>query len=340
VNRLDLTGSPKIIGDKAKLRFAELYRFVEDTHFILNFVGDPGTGKTHFGTELAKEFARRHGVSAYYIVVDEDMTKDGLVGGRRFINGSETDVLAVVGLAMQEGGAVYIDELTHGLISLQSVLNTIGDNNQRTTIGDTYLTAHKEFRIFCGENRTKHAGNVGLKPSFASRVRSVEFDYPSHADESTIAKSITIDQVSRKQSDKIPASVYRYLTGYVRKVRAMTENNIPVSARNVAMACISLLYLQQSENPAMLPEYTQESGSASVANRQRIAQFIYGLDKPRDVGDLVSAQTNELVMYVSSVGKEQFGRTVLECMMHNVDLEGQLPQKLREWHSQMSSSII
>src|SRR6266571_302883 len=81
------TAKPMVLGADMRQYFAEIFTFIKSTRIPCDFVGDPGTGKTHLGRELAMQYARTIGCPAYYLTIDEEMMKASVIAGKAYSNG-------------------------------------------------------------------------------------------------------------------------------------------------------------------------------------------------------------------------------------------------------------
>src|SRR6266581_756515 len=332
-------GKPYILGKDMKELFHEIMQVVEQTTLTHYFLGPPGSGKSHMMKQILLERSRKTGKPSFLTIADEDSTKGSFLQGKQIVNGSLETVDAVVAHAMQVGGSVGVDELPHGPMSVQSVFNSVIDPEGYTTIGDKRIEKHPDFRLFLGGNNKKYAGNSAHKPSLAGRVVVWPFDYPSRITEVKIAKSIAYADLGKATVDRVPDSVIMYLTGYAAHVRELTNGYLPVSARNVAAATMLLALASRDEQAQLLPEYAQ-GGTAINAIRSKVAEWVYF--KPvasMSTADLVSEPVNDVLAFISQIGKKRFIDKVMQCSMALIDIDGITKKTMEMWIEQMVSSI-
>jgi MoxR-like ATPase len=322
ITQLDTTQPLTILGDGAKRQFIEIMSTLEMTRRPIDLVGDPGTGKSHMLNAVLREYGKLHQVPAYLTVLDQEATKASIIMGHRIKNGSLEVFKSVVAEAMETGGIVGVDELTHAPTMIPLMFNTILDSGfSFTSVGDVMVRPNQSgtFRIVFAHNRAASAGNSSLPPSFASRVLVFPFDYPTIEAEATIAKKIMIDEVGQGVVTVVPDAVIRYITSYMREIRTLAPQ-MPLSARNVASAGMLLVVKPKDDKAQLLDTFTQGGGTLE-ASRSRIAQRIYWR-KHRTVDELNSKQMMDFMQFVSQVGIDQFKSAVFSAMMFHLDVEG------------------
>lgn len=312
--KLDMNNIPTLVGEEGKARFLECMRLLDTTRWPLYLIGPSGSGKTITGLNLAKAYARRKNVDAYYAQLSPDQTKTSLILGLRLVNGTLKPVRGMVAEAMESGGIVFIDEATHGTQELLLMFNGILDRTSITGIGDMTIRAVDSFRVIFSSNMASYAGNIRLPQSFAQRLSSFVFDYPSFDDEYKIARKIAQDEYSGNYD--VPEGVSRYLTNYVREVRS---DQYPLSARNIAIALIRLAVTQKGNTKDVDPYFV--SGTNVESTRRIIAKRILN-QEAASVTDLQSPIVQDFLTYISSVGIEKFKEIVLSSCMYYLDVDG------------------
>jgi MoxR-like ATPase len=335
--KVDNAKKPYVIGADMRNYFAKILSFVMSTRVPCDLIGDPGTGKTHLGREVAMQYARANDVPAFYCQVDEEMMKASLIAGKAYENGSLVTYRAAVGEAMVTGGIVFVDELTHGMAGIQLVFNSIGDEESRTSIGDMMLEAHPKFRLMFGHNMTTSPGNSPLKTSFASRLMAWPFSYPEAKTEALIAKTLAAKHLGKDQVT-IPDSAFAYITSWARDVRKETGNLIPISARNVGAIGMLLSLTERDTSADLLPKFSQ-AGTSAEPLRRKVASRIF-FKQAQSSADLHHREVDELLKFISQIGEDQFIQAILQGSMYYLDLENVNRTTAQNWREYMKTTII
>lgn len=330
---------PYMIGDDMAAKFDRIFNFLYHTRNIIVLIGDPGTGKSHTGKELVKHYARKKDCTAYYAVFNEETLPSTMLAGHRLENGTRVPYAAVIGEAMIHGGIVFADELPHAMEAVQTILNTVGDQDSRTSIGDLMLEAHEDFRLVLGGNLTKHAGNVGVVPSLASRVKAYRFDYPVPKTEAQIALNIAKLALGEDLVKRVPHGVIKYLISWARKIRSpeVTNGGLPISARNVALMIEDMALAPFDENAPLPDEWNDGSGAEAI--RRKIAQWVFFRDVEMDA-DLQHKSVTQVMHFFAGLGRQNVIDIVQESSMFNLDIAGVSPGIMNQWREVMTSSII
>lgn len=348
----DLEMEPYIIGEDQQKNFGKILSIVYSTRFIHDFVGDPGTGKSHMVKQIAKQYARMKTKERmrnpdwksdphcpiYYVTVDEEMTKTSLLAGKSFEKGDLKLVRACVGEAMYKGGCAIVDEYTHGMPNIQLNFNSVGDNESMTSIGDLTIMAHEDFRLLTSHNRTSSPRNSAIVTSTGSRMVCWPFDYPEALTETKIAKSILIDQIG-KSNVKCPDAVLKYLVDWTREIRRETGNHLPVSARNVAaMGCLLSLEPRDTSKLTIDTKY-DNAGTGTEPFRKKVAERIMFAPIQTDA-DLHHPQVNQFLLFLTQFGEEEFREVVKQCSMFYLDIEGITGSIAKTYRAIIENSII
>jgi hypothetical protein len=313
-SQLDLNNIPKLIGKECKQQASEIYNVLVNTNFPIYLIGPSGSSKTITAMNLAKKYSIQYKVPAYYVQLSPELTKTSLILGLRLVNGSLIPVDGVVSECMQNGGIIIVDEATHGTQELLLMFNSILDRTAVTSVGDKIVYAKDTFKVIFCSNKSSYAGNVRLPQSFAQRLVSFYFNYPTFENECEIAKSITSSEC--KKTLNIPECVVKYVVNTMRKVR--TEE-YPLSARNMSMA-LSLLNLQPITKQNSIDQYFI-SGQNVEAIRTNIAEKIFNTQV---IGNdmLVDPEIVEFTQFVSNITIYKFKEIMLNSMLYYLDIEG------------------
>lgn len=331
--KMDLTKVPKLVGDDAKLRFKECMSILKNTSWPIYLIGPSGSGKTVMAWNLAKAYAEKNKVPAYYLQLSPDQTKTSIILGLRLVKGSLVAVKGIVSQAMDEGAIIIIDEATHTTQELLLMFNSIIDRVSVTSVGDEIVYAKDTFRtIFCSNN-AYYAGNVRLPQSLAQRLVGMKFDYPRFEDEVKIVSKIANDEYNGKQQP--PESVVRYICSFVREIRS---EMFPLSARNSAIASIRLAVVVEGMPTKNKQDPYFVSGSNVESIRRNIAKRIFGREVT-STSELKGPEITEFIDFVSAVGIGQFKEVVLSSCMFYLDVEGMEINEVAT-RNKIQSSII
>ena len=310
--KLDLNNIPKLVGKSASATFKKCYSVLDNTRWPLYIVGPSGSGKSIIAMNLAKKYSIENDVPAYYVQLSPEQTKTSLILGLRLVKGNLEAVNGVVAQCMEEGGIIIVDEATHSTQEILLMFNSILDRTSVTAVGDKIVSASESFRIVFCSNTSTYAGNVKLPQSFAQRLVTFYFDYPTREDEIKITKSIADDECLVKIDT--PKEVVSYITALVREYRSET---FPLSVRNGSIATV-LLSLADKKDTGLDKYFVSGSNVESV--RRNIAKRVFG-QETRDVSILNGPEMGKFCKYISMVGVEEFKEIVLQSMMYYLDLE-------------------
>lgn len=344
---VDPSGTPFIIGQDMASYFMEIFEYLTVTGDFIDLVGPPGSGKSHMATELGKQYARETGCEFLTTQADEETTRSTFWGGLRFTaDGGEDTFLAVCGYAYEYGHIVHVDELTHSLPSVHGGFNRAADARGMLSVGDRIIKRHPRARFIFSHNETKSAGNYGLKPSTASRLVAFPFDYPAPKTEALIARQLAYDALGKENVD-VPDGVIRFLVQWMRELREFTNNQLPISARNIA-GMIKMMSLAQKYPVGNQPLDWDAAGS-SESIRGKVARWVAFLntnDQLEDDGDIHSPLVDQVMRYFLSFApepnksREKASDIVLRHSMHYLDIEGIAGELMRRYREQMRSTLL
>ena len=331
---------PKLRGKDAKVRFKKATKALALTRWPLYFVGPSGSGKTIIAMNVAKYYATKNNVPAYYVQLSPDQTKTSLILGLRLDNGSLVPKRGVVANAMDEGAIIVVDEAPHASQELLLMFNSICDRTSVTAIGDDSVVAEDTFRvIFCG-NTSNYAANQKLPQSFAQRMIAFNFDFPNAKDEASIAYKMYCDELNGNR--KVPSVVAKYVTGIIREAR---NERFPLSVRNVAAALMLMdISLEEDfdyENANQLEiekAISAIGGENTESLMNRVFSMIHGMNSNIE-RVLDDQQTHELFAFVTHLTADTFVDSVLSATMYWLDVEG-MEFDMDEIKSKLRASIF
>ena len=146
--------------------------------------GPTGCGKTRF----VEHMAWRLGRPLITVACHEDLTATDLVG--RFLLSGDATVWADGPLtrAVREGAICYLDEIVEARKDTTVVLHPLTDHRRLLPIDKTgeRVEAHPDFRLVISYNPGYQSVLKDLKPSTRQRFVSLEFGYPTPAEEARI----------------------------------------------------------------------------------------------------------------------------------------------------------
>jgi len=335
ITELDLSAELVMIGTDNKREFMRLMSLLLPTAIALDLVGPPGSGKSHMVTAMCVEYAKMMKCKAFFCQGNPDSTKGEMIGGPRMANGSVLPFMSTIALAMEEGHIVFFDELTHAPKALMTTLNTVLDRNSRTNIAEHTVFAHPNFRIIFAHNNARYANNNPLPPSFAGRLFTMPFEYPSIETEARIAKRIaqgmlrgsdvvevktkvvngeTVDDITLP----IPDSVIRHATSLFREIR--TKNMLlATSARNIANL-IYMLSIYPKDEAAPI-DASLNTGTDAPAKQQRIAERVYWKQQVSS-SELRGKDVSTFLEFVSKFGLDAYRKAVMSTCGVYLDIDG------------------
>lgn len=312
---LDPSQVPDLVGEDAQNRLSRCLSLLNCTKWPLYLTGPSGSGKTLMAMNIAKRYSQEHGVPSYYVQLSPEMTKTSLILGLRLINGSLSVVDGVVADCMRTGGIIIVDEAAHTTHELLLMFNSILDRTSVTSVGDRIIFSADTFRIVFCSNDSSYAGNVRLPQSFAQRMVSFHFDYPSFESEFLITKQIAQDECLRQVT--VPDSVIRYIVATVRIIRSA---QYPLSARNAAIILV-LLNLAEARHCGTDRYFTDED-TAEAKRRLASARILQKDTEALTMEDILDESVNEFQDFVSRIGVEQFREAFLSGAMYYLDVDG------------------
>lgn len=313
---LDPSQVPELVGEDAKTRHSKCLRILENTIWPLYLTGPSGSGKTLMAMNIAKYYSQAHSVPAYYVQLSPEMTKTSLILGLRLIDGSLRVVDGVVADCMKTGGIIIVDEAAHTTHELLLMFNSILDRTSVTSVGDSIIYAADTFRIVFCSNDSSYAGNVRLPQSFAQRMVSFHFDYPSFESEFLITRQIASDEC--KLPLTVPESVTRYIVATIRMIRS---EQYPLSSRNAAIILV-LLNLVQKTQTDIISEYFTDKDTAEAKRLSATARIFQRDTEALTMEDLMDDSISEFQQFVSCVGVSDFREAFLSGAMYYLDVDG------------------
>lgn len=316
ISTLDFANVPKIVGEEPMSFFKQGYKIVQRTNWPLYITGPSGSGKSIIAMNIAKKYADKNNVPAYYVQLSPEQTKTSLILGLRLKNGSLEAINGVVAECMEQGGIIIIDEATHSTQEMLLMFNSILDRTSITSIGDKTVMSKDTFRIIFCANDSKYSGNVKLPQSFAQRLVGMYCGYSSFNDEVTIINKILEDEYDSHVS--VPQPVIKYIVSLMRELR---NDDYPLSVRN---GCIATVLLEISPKKKD-SEVTQDdsyfvSGSNVESVRRIIADRIFN-GNVKGVEQLNGKEMASFTNYVTKVGLENFRNIILQSFMYFLDID-------------------
>lgn len=280
-------------------------------------MGPSGSGKSIIAMNLARQYALAKNVPAYYVQLSPEQTKTSLILGLRLENGSLAVKNGVVADCMERGGIIIVDEATHSVQEILLMFNSILDRTSVTAIGDKMIYAHEDFRIVFCSNDSRYSGNVKLPQSFAQRLVSFYFDYPTAEDELLIVEQIVAEEC--RANDVVPVSLKRYIIELMREVRS---NTYPLSVRNAAIAVVlcNLELLRRPEwRQTIIDSYFYDNRNVESIKRY-LAKRVLGCEAA-SVTDLTDRRIMELEQALSAIGIGTFKEIILQSFMYYLDVD-------------------
>jgi hypothetical protein len=212
---------------------------------------------------------------------------------------------ALVGKAMDEGAAVFVDEAGHLMQEIMVAFNSIMDRWRVTSIGDIAIVAAPTFRILFATNPATHAANNMFPQSFASRLFVQKFDYPSYSNEIKVTQSVV--EANYDKPVVVPELVQRYVVGLFRKYRKATY---PLTARNMAAAIVAL-----SVEARFAPEHYSQFEIANEA----VARNLCALSHMSDTR--ISEVSQVFSDFVGKIGLNNFRSCLEGAALTHLDVD-------------------
>ena len=316
---LDVTKIHPTIGIEQKKRALEILHFVEQTDIPPYLIGPSGSGKTQALKAVAATYAKRHNVPAYYLQLSQEDTKTTVLLGLRLVKGSLEVVEGVVAECARKHGIIALDEITHSTHQLLLMLNSLDGNDSVITIGDRRVDV-SNMKILYGSNDSGHAGNIKVPQSFANRVVSWQFNYPSFEEE--VAISYDLAQRNCRKVLTVPKSAVQFFTSFAREIR---RPDWPLSVRNIAHAILLFQFA-----PILNPQMSAKTGLLDVhftgnnnneALRLSLSKRIMNKEI-KDTTMMHHPSILEFLEFVSKIGVDSFKQRVLQAINFYVDMEG------------------
>lgn len=344
--------SDGMIGDDIVARLNRAYRLLCLSHYAPYLIGPSGSGKSFFGDALGRAYAKRKKCNYWYLQLSSDMTKTTIIAGNRLVANAAgvveyKAVPGLIGRAAAAGDVVFVDEATHSSSEILLLFNSLIERNGKTSVGDLMIEAHPNFRLIFASNPDTHAGNIRLPQSFAQRLMTFRFDYPSWESEWKIAQNIAISDFNEGVSTgsvnfqyTVPEAVVRWATSYIREVRS---DEYPLSARNVsqfALRCAVERWSLERDlgkvyDPNHVDPYFTKGQNRDSVNETAFKR-IFGEKKAGGTQDLLRPEMTDFRGFVSFLGIETVRELMLESVGYYLPIDGidlmrkQLYTKLRE----------
>ncbi|MGD9785643.1 MAG: CbbQ/NirQ/NorQ/GpvN family protein [Hyphomicrobiaceae bacterium] len=146
--------------------------------------GPTGCGKTRFVSHMAARLGR----PLYTVSCHDDLSAADLVG-RYLLKGGETEWIdGPLTRAVRDGAICYLDEIVEARKDVTVVLHPLTDDRRILPIERTgeLLEAKPEFMLVASYNPGYQNILKTLKPSTRQRFLSIEFDFPTPAQETDV----------------------------------------------------------------------------------------------------------------------------------------------------------
>jgi hypothetical protein len=317
---LNYSKVPKLTGEDAKKRFNKIYKTLDSTTWPLYLVGPSGSGKSIMAMNVAKYYAKKKNVKAYYVQLSPDQTKTSLILGLRLQGGSLVPKRGIIAQAMDEGAIIVVDETPHASQELLLMFNSICDRTSVTAIGDDSVIAKDTFRVIFAGNTSNYAANNKLPQSFAQRMIAFNFDYPSIEDEVQIAYKMYCEEYNGDK--EVPQLVCQYITSILREVR---NEKFPLSVRNIAAALMLLNSCDTKETVTeeQVNELVNEIGGDNVESFAKKCYQALHNSAPTNINVIKDDKDLfELFGFITKVGQQEFVDAILSASMAYLDIEG------------------
>ena len=286
-----------------------------DARVPLLLLGPAGSGKSYLGMMVMRGFSHKHladaplqrlgelddptlqsgNIRALYIAGSSNVTRLDVLGGRTLESGSYTRRPGVLQLMMQQGGIVFLDEVSSLPPQFNILLNEIVD---RIINRD----CHPNFYMFFAANPGTYLGANELPDSTAERLVTLWFDYYQFEDEVQIVKhmlqrSFPPDSEIFTPPEGFDAFV-RFTTGLVQRMRRSIsgEEEIPLSVRSISMLATTAIRL------GSITPGTGTTSPQGTVEALGVYQKLQG-KLPRSMTEgLKSTEVDNLVKYMTARG--------------------------------------
>lgn len=313
---LDFEKIPEVVG-KGPLDFLKQgYRLISKTKWPLYITGPSGSGKSIIAMNIAKMYAKKRNVPAYYVQLSPEQTKTSLILGLRLKNGSLEAVNGVVADCMEQGGIIIIDEATHSTQEMLLMFNSILDRTSITSIGDKTVSSADTFRIIFCANDSRYSGNVKLPHSFAQRLVGFYCDYPSWEDEVAIVGKMLEDEYEGNIT--VPLPVIKYIVSLMRELR---RDNFPLSVRNASIASVLLQIAPKKKASEVTEDDKYFTSGVNVESVRRIIANRIFNKKVESVSELNGPEMQKFTRYITRVGIDKFKAIILQSFMYYLDID-------------------
>ena len=164
--------------------------------------GPTGCGKTRFVEYMAEKLGRE----LITVACNEDTSATDLLGRHLLVGGDTKWVDGPVTRAVREGAILYLDEIAEARADAIVVIHSLTDHRRELFLDRTgeRVKAPDDFMLMVSYNPGYQRSLRELKPSTRQRFASLNFGYPSEADETTIiATESGCDEATAKRIIKI-----------------------------------------------------------------------------------------------------------------------------------------
>ncbi len=249
-------------------RFEILWSFVEKRIPVF-MVGPAGSGKSYVGLQIMRRYLevyyngskiinlrdidefkqdiREIDIKALYVAGSANVTKLDLLGGRLLIGGQYLRKPGHLKRMIDEGGIVFIDELTSLPPQFTILLNEMIDSIFNKS-------AHENFYIFFAGNPSTYVGANEIPDSLLERVAGIWFDYYPLEDEVKIVYSMLNASKNYQDITTDPDFMVflEFIVAFLRSLRRNLEYSgeiCPISVRSMYLAVNSILSFRGRVQP-------------------------------------------------------------------------------------------